>query len=231
MSWVLRLRDVSVAFDDGQSRRQILNRVNLRLAPGEAVALRGPSGSGKTTLLNAAAGLLAVDAGSVELETPDRLVDLAVLPVAARTAVRRDWMGYVFQFFNLVPTLTVRENVLLPLELTGRRELKARALARLSTLGLDRRADDYPETLSGGERQRVAVARALAHQPLLVLADEPTGNLDADNAAGVAEVLWQEVREAGCALLVATHDDAVAARADRVLDLAPRHSGSPAAPA
>lgn len=222
MNWVLRLRAVSVAFVDGQSRRQVLNQVSLTVGPGEAVALRGPSGSGKTTLLNVAAALLPADGGTVELATPDGIVELGRLSTPQRTALRRDRMGYVFQFFNLVPTLTVRENVLLPLELTGRRELVPRALARLSALGLDGRTDDFPETLSGGERQRVAVARALAHQPLLVLADEPTGNLDADNAAGVAEVLWREVREAGCALVLATHDDAVAERADRVLDLAPR---------
>lgn len=222
MNWVLRLSDVGLAFVDGRSRRQVLDHVSLTVAPGEAVALRGPSGSGKTTLLNLVAGLLDADCGAVELATPDGVVDVCRLGPPARSALRRNHLGYVFQFFNLVPTLTVQENVLLPLELSGRAGRRDAALRRLAKLGLDGRAGDFPESLSGGERQRVAVARALAHGPLLVLADEPTGNLDADNADVVADLLWREVREAGCALLIATHDDAVAARAHRVVDLGAR---------
>jgi len=128
-------------------------------------------------------------------------------------------MGYVFQFFNLVPTLTVRENVLLPLELNRRLDLRSRALDRLYGLGLEDRAQAFPDELSGGERQRVAIARALAHEPRLVLADEPTGNLDAENAGVVADLLWREVRAVDGALLLASHDVDIAARADRVIEI------------
>tara|TARA_B100000029_G_scaffold183481_1_gene181052 strand:- start:160 stop:624 length:465 start_codon:yes stop_codon:yes gene_type:complete len=154
-------------------------------------------------------------------------MNLASLSEKQRSAVRRRHMGYVFQFFNLVPTLTVRENVLLPLGLAGREALAEEALSRLSSLGLDTRLNDFPETLSGGERQRTAIARALAHRPLLVLADEPTGNLDAERSEGVVSELWKAVREQGCALVVATHSEAVAQRADRVLRLdAPPSEGA-----
>ena len=219
MSWILELAGVSLSYADGRARRRVLAGVDLSLSAGEVVALRGPSGSGKTTLLNLAAGLVLPDAGSVRLNTAGGVRTVSGEDEAGRAACRRDHMGYVFQFFNLVPTLTVRENVLLPLELAGREALAERALARLETLGLGDRGDDFPERLSGGERQRVAIARALAHEPALVLADEPTGNLDAANAANVAGLLWQEVRRLGGALLVATHDEAIAARAARVVDL------------
>ena len=219
MSWILELAGVSLSYADGRARRRVLAGMDLTVSAGDVVALRGPSGSGKTTLLNLAAGLVLPDEGSVRLKTGSGVRTVSGEDEAGRAACRRDHVGYVFQFFNLVPTLTVRENVLLPLELTGREELAGRALARLDTLGLGDRQDDCPERLSGGERQRVAIARALAHEPLLVLADEPTGNLDAANAATVAGLLWQEVRGLGGALLVATHDESVAARADRIVDL------------
>jgi putative ABC transport system ATP-binding protein len=217
MTSVLAFRRVCKAFADGRGQRSVLQDFDLTLDAGEVVALCGPSGSGKTTLLNLAAGLLTVDSGSVLVHLEDRVLALERLDPDARTRLRRSHIGYVFQFFNLVPTLTVRENVLLPLELNRRSDLAAHALERLDDLGLGDRADDFPEVLSGGERQRVAIARALAHQPGLVLADEPTGNLDAAQAAQVAELLWREVRLAGGALLVATHDDDIAARADRVV--------------
>ncbi len=217
MSPVLDIQGLSKAFSDGDRRRRVLESLSLTLAPGEVVALQGPSGSGKTTLLNVVAGLVQEDEGSLRLRTGDGTLALHQLDERARSRVRRAHMGYVFQFFNLVPTLTVRENVLLPLELNDRWDLEARALERLAGLGLEDRGDAFPETLSGGERQRVAIARALAHEPVLVLADEPTGNLDADSAATVAELLWREVRRLDGALLLATHDEAIAARADRVL--------------
>lgn len=191
----------------------------MRLDSGEVLALMGPSGSGKSTLLNLLAGMLEPDTGSVALKMGDEHVELASLSAAARARVRRRGIGYVFQFFNLIPTLTVRENVLLPLELNGRQDLVARALTRLSALGMDSRADDFPEHLSGGERQRTAIARALAHEPVLVLADEPTGNLDAENARLVADMLIAHARELGAALVLATHDESAAARADQVLRL------------
>ena len=219
MSWILQVRDVSKAFVDGRDRRRVLEGLSFELHAGEVVVLRGPSGSGKTTLLNVVAGLLEADAGSLRLAVGPREFPLHELDEAARTRVRRAHMGYVFQFFNLVPTLTVRENVLLPLELNRRLDLRSRALDRLYGLGLEDRAQAFPDELSGGERQRVAIARALAHEPRLVLADEPTGNLDAENAAIVADLLWREVRAVDGALLLASHDADIAARADRVIEI------------
>jgi len=217
MSALLIVEALSKAYADGSGHRAVLQGMSLAVEPGEVVALCGPSGSGKTTLLNLVAGLLDPDSGRVRLETAEGERWIAPAPVAARTAVRRRHMGYVFQFFNLVPTLTVRENVLLPLELNRRKDLEERALARLGALGLGALEQQFPEQLSGGERQRTAIARALAHEPRLVLADEPTGNLDRDNAGRVVDLLWQEVRRLNSALLVATHDPVVAERADRVI--------------
>jgi putative ABC transport system ATP-binding protein len=217
MTTVLAVEGLGKSYVDGRGRRQVLDDTAFTVSGGEIVALCGPSGSGKTTLLNTCAGLLVPDAGAVRLATDTGVEDLARLSEAARARLRRRYVGYVFQFFNLVPTLTVRENVLLPLALAGRAELEAAALARLAALGLGDAGDAFPERLSGGERQRVAIARALAHQPVLLLADEPTGNLDAANGARVVELLWAQVRALGCALLIATHDPAIAERADRVL--------------
>jgi putative ABC transport system ATP-binding protein len=219
MSAVLDVEGLAKAYVDGRGRRQILDGVSFGVAAGEVLALRGPSGSGKTTLLNACAGLVVPDAGSVWLAAAGARHDLAALPEAARARMRRQHVGYVFQFFNLVPTLTIRENVLLPLALSGRWHLETRALERLDALGLGGFGAAFPEQLSGGERQRVAIARALAHEPVLVLADEPTGNLDTANGARVVELLWSNVRALGSALVIATHDPAVAGRADRILEV------------
>jgi putative ABC transport system ATP-binding protein len=219
MKRILQIRDVSKAYVDGRDQRRVLEGQSFDVHAGEVVVLRGPSGSGKTTLLNIVAGLVAADAGTLHLAVDAGELALHELGEAERARVRRIHLGYVFQFFNLVPTLTVRENVLLPLELTRRFDLKQRALQRLESLGLGDRGEDFPDQLSGGERQRVAIARALAHEPRLVLADEPTGNLDAGNAALVADLLWREVRELNGALLLATHDVDVAGRADRVIEI------------
>jgi putative ABC transport system ATP-binding protein len=217
MTPLLAVEGLGKAYVDGRGRRQILEGATFEVAAGEVLALCGPSGSGKTTLLNACAGLIVPDAGAVWLATGSGRENLAGLAEAARARLRRRYIGYVFQFFNLVPTLTVGENVLLPLALAGRAHLQDRALERLAALGLGDAGDAFPEQLSGGERQRVAIARALAHEPVLVLADEPTGNLDARNGARVVDLLWTHVRALGSALLIATHDQTVAGRADRVL--------------
>jgi len=217
MTAVLAVENVAKAYVDGRGRRQILDGSTVAVASREIVAVCGPSGSGKTTLLNVCAGLVAPDRGAVWLTAGAQRHDLAALTEAARTRVRRSHIGYVFQFFNLVPTLSVRENVLLPLVLSGRSHLAARALERLGDLGLGATVDAFPEQLSGGERQRVAIARALAHEPALVLADEPTGNLDRANSDRVVDLLWTHARAVGSALLIATHDPAIAARADRIL--------------
>jgi putative ABC transport system ATP-binding protein len=178
------------------------------------VALLGPSGSGKSTLLNIIAGLDAPDTGSVAVGGHA----LPRMSERARTLVRRREIGFVFQFFNLVPTLTALENVLLPLELTGRADAGV-ALALLGRVGLADRGSSFPEELSGGEQQRVAIARALAHGPQLVLADEPTGNLDSTTGARVLDLLTEMVAERGTTMIVATHSRDVVDRAHRVLSL------------
>jgi len=217
MSTLLAIEGLRKAYLDGRIKRRVLDDTSLTLHAGEVIALCGPSGSGKTTLLNLVAGLLEPDQGRIVLHVEAQQLLISDMSVAERARVRRRHMGYVFQFFNLVPTLNVRENVLLPLELNRRSDLAAPALARLSALGLDSHERQYPEQLSGGERQRTAIARALAHEPTLVLADEPTGNLDAENAYRVVELLWREVRALNSGLIIATHDESIAARADRVI--------------
>ncbi len=175
----------------------------------------GPSGSGKSTLLNLVSGIDLPDAGRVRVGG----VDLTALDEQARTRFRRERVGFVFQFFNLIPTLTVLENLLLPLELNGTEgpPARARAEALLRAVGLEDRADAAPDRLSGGEQQRVAVARAIVHRPALVLADEPTGNLDEDTGRIVIGVLEELVRAEGATLVVVTHARTLARRMDRVV--------------
>ena len=206
-------------FVDGEVARSVLHDVSFALGPGETLAICGPSGSGKSTLLNLLAGVILPDAGSIWLQLPQQRLDLATLDERSRSSIRRRHLGYVFQFYNLVPTLTVKENVMLPLELADRGDLREEALERLVGLGMGHRLNDFPETLSGGERQRTAIARALAHRPLVLLADEPTGNLDGRSSERVVELLWRAVQEQGCGLVIATHSEAVADRADQVLRL------------
>jgi putative ABC transport system ATP-binding protein len=208
-----------MSFVDGESVRQVLNGFDLEAAPGEVVMLLGPSGSGKSTLLNLLAGVLKPEAGSIRLTVGSEDIDYGGLSAAELTRLRRRHIGYVFQFFNLVPTLTVGENVLLPLSLNDRLDLEDEAFARLSSLGLEERVGAFPDTLSGGERQRTAIARALAHRPQLVLADEPTGNLDAGNAARVVDLLISEVRRIPATLVMATHNEQLIERADQVIRL------------
>jgi putative ABC transport system ATP-binding protein len=215
----IRAQSICKHFRDGADVRPVIDGLSFNLPQGAVLALTGPSGSGKSTLLNLLAATLLADEGSLEVTTADGIVELGQLTEVERTRYRRAHVGYVFQFFNLIPTLTVRENVLLPLELNRRENLSDEALDRIRSLGMSSRLDDYPEHLSGGERQRTAIARALAHRPVLVLADEPTGNLDAGNAIRVADMLIDHVRAAGSALVLATHDARVADRADQVLRL------------
>jgi putative ABC transport system ATP-binding protein len=210
----VRLRGVRKAYEDGETRHDVLTDVDLDVRRGELVALLGPSGSGKSTLLNVVAGLDVADGGTVEVGGRE----IGALSERDRTLLRRREIGFVFQFFNLVPTLTVLENVLLPLELTGQRsDVAARAL--LDRVGLADRGRSFPEELSGGEQQRVAIARALAHEPALVLADEPTGNLDSATGARVLDLLTELVRERSATMLIATHSQDVVRRATRVVAL------------
>jgi putative ABC transport system ATP-binding protein len=193
----------------------VLDGVDVSVLPGERVAILGPSGSGKSTLLNLVSGIDLPDEGVVRLAG----TDLTALSEHDRTLFRRHRIGFVFQFYNLLPTLTVLENLLLPVELKGKvgPEDEARAAELLGRVGLEGRADAFPDRLSGGEQQRVAVARALVHEPALVLADEPTGNLDEETGARVAELLDELVRAHGRTLVVVTHSRELGARMDRVL--------------
>jgi len=181
---------------------------------GELAVLVGRSGSGKSTVLNLMSGIDRPDSGEVIIDG----VSLSTLPERERTLFRRDRIGFVFQFFNLIPTLTVEENLLLTLELKGRvrPEQRRAALGLLEEIGLADRAGSFPDRLSGGEQQRVAVARALAHDPLLVLADEPTGNLDLETGLQVLEILDRLTRRAGKTMVMVTHGREVIGLADRV---------------
>ncbi len=217
---LLRVVDVGKCYADGGASRWVVRDVSFELRSGRTVALWGPSGAGKTTVLNLMAGLVLPDAGHIAFDDGCDRLAVSTASERQRTRFRRRALGFVFQFFNLVPTLTVEENVLLPLQLNGLPAHREQALARLDALGLAHCRRRFPATLSGGEQQRAAIARALAHKPRVLLADEPTGNLDAVNAARVTRLLWQQTREVGCALAVATHNEEVAARADEVLRLA-----------
>jgi putative ABC transport system ATP-binding protein len=210
----LELRNVSKSYREGEAERVVLRDVSVTIARGEIVVLLGRSGSGKSTLLNVIAGIDRPTAGCVMVDG----TDLTALDEQARTRFRRAHIGFVFQFFNLIPLLTVEENLLLPLDLNGRADAKGAARARelLDRVGLGGRGESYPERLSGGEQQRVAIARALIHDPALILADEPTGNLDAETATGVLDLLDTLAREAGRTVVMVTHSREVVGVADRI---------------
>ena len=213
----LECRGLVKELASGSHRLTVLSGIDLAVAPGEFVAILGPSGSGKTTLLGLLAGLDQPTKGVVRLDGQD----LGPLSEDARARLRAAKVGFVFQTFQLLPTLTALENVLVPIELqaaTGNDgEGTARGRQLLARVGLGDRAHHYPAQLSGGEQQRVAIARAVVHEPKLVLADEPTGNLDAETAHHVLEVLLRTCRERNATLIVATHSAEIAARAERVI--------------
>ena len=211
------LRDLSKTYQEGDQVRAVLDGVNAAFEHGEIIALLGPSGSGKSTLLNLISGIDTPTSGDVIIDS----INLTSLSERRRTLYRRSNIGYVFQFFNLVPTLTVLENLLLPLELNGISGGDARdgAMALLKEVGLDARADSFPDRLSGGEQQRVALARALVHDPALVLADEPTGNLDSATGRQVISLLEAMARQRGKTVLIATHVSEAANIADRVFSI------------
>jgi putative ABC transport system ATP-binding protein len=214
---LLRLTDVVKTYQEGDAERTVLDALSLRVARGDSVVLMGRSGAGKSTLLNIVSGIDLPTSGRVVIDE----TDLTGLSETERTLFRRTQIGFVFQSFNLISTLTVVENVLLPLELSGAASADARRRAEtvLEHVGLGDRLDSFPDRLSGGEQQRVAVARALAHDPLFVLADEPTGNLDYETGQEVLALLYDLVRDTDTTLLVATHDREALDRADRVLHL------------
>jgi putative ABC transport system ATP-binding protein len=204
-------------FDEGNQRRVVLNDVSASFNRGEFVVLLGKSGSGKSTLLNLIGGIDSPSSGNIRFGARD----LTSLDEQARTLFRRQHIGFIFQFFNLLPTLTVIENIALPLELNNRADAAGWWHARdlLARVGLADRADTYPDKLSGGEQQRVAIARALVHDPLLILADEPTGNLDVETGRQVLELLDTLTRQAGKNLLMVTHSPDVIGIADRVFHI------------
>jgi len=213
---VLSIRQLAKTYA-GPRQRTVLAGVDLDLAPGDYVAVMGESGVGKSTLLNLIAGLDRADAGSITLDG----VELTTRDDDSLTALRREQMGFVFQAFHVLPYLTVAQNVALPLALGGVADAigKPRVSAILDAVGLGDRASSLPRELSGGELQRVAIARALVHEPRLVLADEPTGNLDFDTAAQVLQLLRDQVKAHRAAGILVTHSRVAAATADRVLTL------------
>jgi putative ABC transport system ATP-binding protein len=217
MTSFLRFNDLTKSYYEGDVRRVVLQNAHAEFQPGEITAILGKSGSGKSTLLNLISGIDIPDSGQVWVDGQD----LTALPEHNRTLFRRAQIGFVFQFFNLIPTLTVGENVSLPLELNrvARPLANKKALDILDAVGLLDRWDTFPEKLSGGEQQRVALARALVHDPLLILADEPTGNLDEETGAEMMSLLARLTRERNGTLLIVTHSVEAALHADRVLRL------------
>ena len=225
---IIALEDVALSLGDGAARVDVLQGISLDVAEGEAVGLVGPSGSGKSTLLMVMAGLERPDRGRVLLSGED----LTRLGEDALARVRGARIGIVFQSFHLVPTMTAQENVALPLELAGKPNAFRRAAEELKTVGLGERLHHYPSQLSGGEQQRVAIARALAPDPVILVADEPTGNLDEKTGGSVVDLLFGLKRERGTTLVLVTHDLALARRCDRTVALrAGRIVAEPAASA
>jgi putative ABC transport system ATP-binding protein len=217
---LIRLEGLTKSYTEGGVSRTVLDALDREFYAGEFVCLLGKSGSGKSTLLNLLSGIDAPSRGDVVIYDGSNAVRLTTLGEHERTLFRRRHIGIIFQFFNLIPTLTVLENVTLPLELNGlTHEARPRAQMLLDRVGLDNRLATFPDKLSGGEQQRVAIARALAHDPLLILADEPTGNLDEETGDTVLTLLLELTRDAGKTIFMATHAPEVARRADRVLHL------------
>ncbi len=217
MSAFIEARDVLKVYRRGPSEVVALDRVSVDIAAGEFVALMGPSGSGKTTLLNIIAGIDRADSGRVVVDG----VDLPSLPEAEKTRWRTRSVGYIFQFYNLIPVLTAYENVELPLLVLplSRKARRDHAMAALEAVGILDRKDHLPRQLSGGQEQRVAIARAIVTDPKLIVADEPTGNLDAESEREIMELLQRLNKEFQKTLLMVTHDASAAAFADRTLRL------------
>ena len=214
---MLRIRELCRSFHEGERVHRVLEHADADFRAGEVAAIIGRSGSGKSTLLNLISGIDRPDRGSVHIDS----LEVSALAEPARTLYRRKHIGFVYQFFNLIPTLDVEENVRLALELNGVRgkEARARSAEVLREVGLSERLRSAVDRLSGGEQQRVAIARALVHRPTLLLADEPTGNLDEETSHEVLPALLSMARARGATLLIVTHDSALARLADRVWEL------------
>ncbi|MGA9001298.1 MAG: ABC transporter ATP-binding protein [Pseudolabrys sp.] len=212
---VIALSGVNLSLGHGAARVHILKDINLHIGSGETIGLVGPSGSGKSTLLMVMAGLERADRGSVTIAGED----LSALDEDALARFRGRHIGIVFQSFHLIPTMTAMENVAVPLELSGIADAHARARDELAAVGLSERLNHYPAELSGGEQQRVALARALVPNPKILVADEPTGNLDEDTGKQVIDLLFTGHEKRGTTLVLVTHDSALAARCARVVRL------------
>ncbi|WP_231465700.1 MULTISPECIES: ABC transporter ATP-binding protein [unclassified Pedobacter] len=215
MENILNIRNVSKIYQSAGHELTVLHNINLSIKTGSTVAITGPSGSGKTTLLGLCAGLDRASSGNVELAG----VLLDKLSEDERAAVRNQHVGFIFQNFQLLPTLTALENVMVPLELRGLKNIKPQAMELLDKVGLAERAHHYPIQLSGGEQQRVSLARAFSNKPAILFADEPTGNLDAETSEKIIKLLFDLNTDAGTTLVIVTHDLDLASRTSRVVKM------------
>lgn len=215
MESILNIKEVSKHYQSAGSALTILDKISFSIEKGSTVSITGPSGSGKTTLLGLCAGLDRSSSGSVELNK----VILDHLSEDERAAVRNRYVGFIFQNFQLLPTLTALENIMVPLELRGEKNIRPRAMELLDKVGLSARADHYPVQLSGGEQQRISLARAFSNTPAILFADEPTGNLDGETSEKVIKLLFDLNKEAGTTLIIVTHDLELASRTDRIIRL------------
>lgn len=212
---MLELKNISKNYFEGNTKHSVLSNFELSISKGEIIILLGKSGSGKSTLLNIISGIDVPDGGSVSIDG----TDITKLSEKERTLVRRNKIGFIFQFFNLITTLTVKENLLLPLELTGSNNTEERIKSVLAEVGLANRANTYPDKLSGGEQQRIAIARALIHNPDIILADEPTGNLDYETGLQIVDLLDRVVKKKGKTMIMVTHSKDVIGLADKIYSL------------
>ncbi len=212
---MLSVQHLTKTYNSRNSALTVLHDVSFELAAGKSLSIVGPSGSGKTTLLGLCAGLDTATSGSVRInDTPiDKMNE------DERAAIRNKYVGFVFQNFQLIPTLTALENVMIPLEFQKQKNTAIKATEMLQKVGLGSRLNHYPSQLSGGEQQRVAIARAFVHQPKLLFADEPTGNLDADTKETIEDLLFDMNREAGTTLVIVTHDTELAAKTNQIIHL------------
>ncbi|WP_158799746.1 ABC transporter ATP-binding protein [Pedobacter sp. L105] len=215
MEAILNIKEVSKHYHSSGSALTILDKISFSIQKGSTVSITGPSGSGKTTLLGLCAGLDRATSGSVELNQ----VVLDQLSEDERAGVRNRYVGFIFQNFQLLPTLTALENIMVPLELRGEKNIRPRAMELLDKVGLSARADHYPVQLSGGEQQRISLARAFSNTPAILFADEPTGNLDGETSEKVIKLLFDLNKEAGTTLVIVTHDLELASRTDRTIRL------------
>jgi len=210
---ILNIINISKTYQSAGRTLTVLDDINFSVAAGSTNAIVGPSGSGKTTLLGLCAGLDSATSGIVELNG----INLGKLSEDQRAQVRNQYIGFIFQNFQLLPTLTALENVMVPLELRGEKNIKARSMGLLDKVGLADRSHHYPMQLSGGEQQRVSLARAFSNAPRILFADEPTGNLDAETSEKVIKLIFDLNREAGTTLVVVTHDLELAAKTQRII--------------